>query len=469
MFNCFVYAIFLGLSAVNIKGQNKTQHNSFDFNLRNRLTIEDDYDEKIDIQNSATLHETLDLSGEDTSVVTCSKKLSPDGVEQISIENFTKKVLSNARTIESVENNAVVFKDQSLRTKDTCASCEVGSISTEFEVLNALCSDVISEKDFRSASTKSTASHTYEQVFAQSPCELQLFYKTKDGETVEERGKRMKKTVVTLETVGNCHQNIEATQDESFTVHEALVWRYDPIIKQWNTNQTLAYVGEKKDFGSKEGACRDVFDFKHLNQDDPYGRYLGKRYKLDKYQDNPMSIAQYQQDIICQNTARFYGTLFNQKLYELSGEAVGQIQFLPTVLVELKNIKNDPERYFNVEPFMFGNFEKITNNMDHVVKEDVSGKNLLLAFSHFSYCKSKGELIVVDIQGWTSQDKRGFHFLTDPQIHTIDRRGYGTGNLGRKGMNSFWQKQHKVCNEVCRSLNLDQNRPACHDLFPGLS
>ena len=105
---------------------------------------------------------------------------------------------------------------------------------------------------------------------------------------------------------------------------------------------------------------------------------------------------------------------------------------------------------------MAGDFTKITNNLNWVVQGDVQGKDLLLAFSHFSYCASKGTLIVVDIQGWTSQDQRGLTFLTDPQIHTKDKKGYGTANRGQEGFNKFWQILHPQCNHICALLNLSR-------------
>lgn len=52
------------------------------------------------------------------------------------------------------------------------------------------------------------------------------------------------------------------------------------------------------------------------------------------------------------------------------------------------------------------------------------------AFSHFSWHASKGMFLICDIQGWG-------HVLTDPQIHTIDGKGFGAGNLGVDGIGAF--------------------------------
>jgi myosin-heavy-chain kinase len=52
------------------------------------------------------------------------------------------------------------------------------------------------------------------------------------------------------------------------------------------------------------------------------------------------------------------------------------------------------------------------------------------AFSHFSWHASKGMFLICDIQGWG-------HVLTDPQIHTVDGKGFGAGNLGFEGIGAF--------------------------------
>ena len=107
---------------------------------------------------------------------------------------------------------------------------------------------------------------------------------------------------------------------------------------------------------------------------------------------------------------------------------------------------------------------KISNNFDWIVQGDVPGKSLLMAFSHFSFCSSAGKLIIVDIQGWTSEERAGQTFLTDPQIHTMDKKGFGTANRGKEGFRKFWTEQHSSCTSICSILGLDHKRPAA-ELF----
>ena len=53
------------------------------------------------------------------------------------------------------------------------------------------------------------------------------------------------------------------------------------------------------------------------------------------------------------------------------------------------------------------------------------------AFSRFTFHASRGELMVVDIQGVDD-------VYTDPQIHTQLGTDYGDGNLGVGGMALFF-------------------------------
>lgn len=107
------------------------------------------------------------------------------------------------------------------------------------------------------------------------------------------------------------------------------------------------------------------------------------------------------------------------------------------------------------------------------------------AFSHFTWEESKRKLLVCDIQGVRffsfdiSNLARSFisrvltampmhssphdHLwqvddcYTDPQIHSVDGEGFGTGNMGLKGIKKFFST-HK-CNAVCQLLQLDSLDP----------
>lgn len=110
---------------------------------------------------------------------------------------------------------------------------------------------------------------------------------------------------------------------------------------------------------------------------------------------------------------------------------------------------------YNVEPFMAGEFTKLTDNFDYA-KKSGDGTDLVMAFCHFTYKASGGKLLVVDIQGWVPGDNRSCMFLTDPQIHSPVYKCFGTGNFGFRGFEEFWSKMHPDCNTICKKLGLER-------------
>jgi hypothetical protein len=96
---------------------------------------------------------------------------------------------------------------------------------------------------------------------------------------------------------------------------------------------------------------------------------------------------------------------------------------------------------------------------------DVHRKHFPQAFSHFTYEKSKKELMVVDLQGVFQENKDGSteYVLTDPVIHKrkhghnkrskqLETWTFGRTDRGEKGMKAFFETHE--CTEVCRLLGL---------------
>jgi elongation factor 2 kinase len=72
-------------------------------------------------------------------------------------------------------------------------------------------------------------------------------------------------------------------------------------------------------------------------------------------------------------------------------------------------------------------------------------RNTPQAFSHFTYVYTQGRRIVTDVQGVAD-------LYTDPQVHSLDGRGYGDGNLGLRGVALFFRSHQ--CNPLCARLGL---------------
>ena len=67
------------------------------------------------------------------------------------------------------------------------------------------------------------------------------------------------------------------------------------------------------------------------------------------------------------------------------------------------------------------------------------------AFSHFTWCKSEGRVLVTNLQGVKTSN--AYHF-TGPVIHSEDM-AYGSSDSGQKGIKEFF-KLHE-CNRICKS------------------
>ena len=93
-------------------------------------------------------------------------------------------------------------------------------------------------------------------------------------------------------------------------------------------------------------------------------------------------------------------------------------------------------------------FTKWNNSNGFLNKEEFSPT--LDAFTHWTYATTKGNLMVVDLQG-VEQEKE--YTLTDPSIH-CKKPKYGSTNCGEVGMQQFLQT-HK-CDNVCCTLELDK-------------
>eukprot|EP00456_Euglypha_rotunda_P049456 TRINITY_DN3966_c0_g1_i2.p1 TRINITY_DN3966_c0_g1~~TRINITY_DN3966_c0_g1_i2.p1 ORF type:complete len:168 (+),score=10.73 TRINITY_DN3966_c0_g1_i2:115-618(+) len=95
-----------------------------------------------------------------------------------------------------------------------------------------------------------------------------------------------------------------------------------------------------------------------------------------------------------------------------------------------------------VERYIDGPYRKHNNNFGYVNDEERSTPQ---AFSHFTYECSNHKMLVCDIQGVSD-------CYTDPQVHSVEGKGFGKGNMGQRGIDEFL-RTHR-CNAICRYLKL---------------
>ncbi|KAG8505318.1 Transient receptor potential cation channel subfamily M member 7, partial [Galemys pyrenaicus] len=107
-------------------------------------------------------------------------------------------------------------------------------------------------------------------------------------------------------------------------------------------------------------------------------------------------------------------------------------------------------QWFAVEECMTGEFRKYNNNNGDEIIPTNTLEEIMLAFSHWTYEYTRGELLVLDLQGVGEN-------LTDPSVIKAEETRscdmvFGPANLGEDAIKNFRAKHH--CNSCCRKLKL---------------
>jgi hypothetical protein len=154
----------------------------------------------------------------------------------------------------------------------------------------------------------------------------------------------------------------------------------------------------------------------------------------------------------CQTIADYLAQEFNQLSQIMNRAAiVKKIKFIMTKLV-FEPLRGGRYRNLTMEQFIEGSYKKFSNNAGFVNYDDPS--MTLQAFSHWTYERTNGQMIVVDLQGIVIGNKQKY-LLTDPCIHSTDLTRFGRSNLGIPGMKRFFQTH--ICNIICHALRLKRN------------
>ncbi|NXI63998.1 ALPK1 kinase, partial [Anseranas semipalmata] len=225
--------------------------------------------------------------------------------------------------------------------------------------------------------------------------------------------------------------------------YSALLLKYSKKSGLWTGQETAVFIGDYLNV-AKEGKQRNAFWIHFLHQEESLGRYVGKEYKEEK------GLLHHFSDVERQMTAQYYVMEFNKRLYEQ--KVPTQIFYIPSavlLILENRTIKG----CVSVEPYILGEFVKLSNNTK-VVKNEYKATEYGLAYGHFSYEYSNGTEVVVDLQGWVTGNGKGLIYLTDPQIHSVNSKDVSRSNFGKRGIYYFFNNQHVECNEICRCLSL---------------
>jgi len=221
--------------------------------------------------------------------------------------------------------------------------------------------------------------------------------------------------------------------------------------KSKGTNLTC----ERRELHWKFGSFRVVFLLKLSSEKLMAKSFILPRGKVKDWEDVESTARQY-----C--LAKEFAKRFSKRLKEKQpSQPEMKLKYVTTDVLELTT-----GEYLSTEPChgsefdeSEGEFIKWNNNGDFVLGLDVGGQvdPYPQALSHFSYVESKHAYLLTDVQGWKRQCQ---YILTDPAIHTNDRRKElsrfpGDSDHGYKGMQNFFATHR--CNEICKLLDLHKD------------
>ncbi|XP_016078465.1 PREDICTED: transient receptor potential cation channel subfamily M member 6 [Miniopterus natalensis] len=137
------------------------------------------------------------------------------------------------------------------------------------------------------------------------------------------------------------------------------------------------------------------------------------------------------------------------------------IPYAPRFLEVFLIYYHSANQWFTIEKYMMGEFQKYNNNNGDEIAPSNTLEELMLAFSHWTYEYTRGELLVLDLQGVGEN-------LTDPSVikpEDKQSRGmvFGPANLGEDAIRNFIAKH--CCNACCRKLKLPDLKR--NDYSPG--
>ena len=149
--------------------------------------------------------------------------------------------------------------------------------------------------------------------------------------------------------------------------------------------------------------------------------------------------------------ADHYAKMFNdEKPRDVPEIYFNEVKFCEQTKIVNGSVISMPYIY---EQYMEGTYLKYNTNGGWVNPDLSHYSAAAQAFSHYTWIKSKKQLVVCDLQGVTKSNKI---FLTDPAIHCKEymllQPKYGGNNLGPPGIKKFFES-HK-CNNVCTKMKL---------------
>lgn len=198
-----------------------------------------------------------------------------------------------------------------------------------------------------------------------------------------------------------------------------------------------------------EGAVRRPYYARATSEDGVVSSKVLKRFKdytgvdIRKAHDKDL----YEEQMEFQTVSSHMAEEFNRITQSRNMRGVKWVRFVLVCTVEVKS------RFYNMEDDLQGDWKRFNNNAGQIGEFAAT----LEAFSHWSWERSRGLLMVTDLQGTSTGGGRIWdqteYLLSDPAIHCQqDVNRFTRTNLGAEGLQHFFNT-HK-CNDICKHLGL---------------
>jgi len=229
---------------------------------------------------------------------------------------------------------------------------------------------------------------------------------------------------------------------------KATKFTWDPNLSSWSESKTTVKIA-KRPFS--KGSLRLSYYMLDLSkkQSDSSSNSLSSISSLynigfDPLTSGTLKVAKTSIDP-WEPTMTYFDDVHTQTMASKFAKEYSSYKFVPKKIAFLSSwvyrlddrCTDDQQIFIGVEDYLIGKYEKHLDNHGGVLGE----RNTPDAFAHYTYVASERRLIVCDIQGVGD-------LYTDPQIHSLDAKGFGKGNLGVDGIVKFFTTHQ--CNAICQ-------------------
>ncbi|CAG8449012.1 17402_t:CDS:2 [Acaulospora morrowiae] len=308
------------------------------------------------------------------------------------------------------------------------------------------------------------------EVFRGILGEVPVFDLVGGGDPIELINKFVKATTSSITISVSLTSSLGARDSDVYSFQQRSI-DINPEVPDWNAlpaqrGVTLGYPIPKtqeelrdRRYFKKERLFSRNFYFKIAQQPFSSGVEKYAYFSIDTKKDPPKKMVmkeyfkndshnpfeKYLEAVEISSVASFLSIRFNSVARRKN---IQSVNFLEVKLV--RAVIDNKTRYYISEPELKGaNFMRFNVNSGVIVEL----RYTLEAFSHFTYWYTEGYLVVSDLQGIELTDQ---FLLTDPAIHCTDPLRFGRTNLGKRGIDDCFLKNHR-CNEICEKLGIMVN------------